>query len=80
MLKRRSAEAIAILISLKRSLTSLLAAETPEACRLTFAGRFVVLTGYSANIVSHVYLPKPLETPLMRAIEEVMALNNRAAR
>lgn len=80
MLKRRSAEAIAILISLKRSLTSLLAAETPEAYRLTFAGRFVVLTGYSADIVSHVYLPQPLETPLMRAIEEVMVRNNHAAR
>lgn len=40
--KSRSAEAIVTLISLKRSLTSLLAAETPEAYLLTFASRFVV--------------------------------------
>jgi hypothetical protein len=37
VLKKRSAEAFATLTSIKRSLTSLLAAETPEAYNLTFA-------------------------------------------
>jgi hypothetical protein len=36
--------------------------------------------GCSAYSVSHVNFLQPLETPLMRAIEEVMALNNHAAR
>jgi len=80
VLKKRSAEVIATLISIKRFLTSLLAAKTPEEFILTFASCSVMFTGYSADRVSHVNFSPPLETPFMRAIEEVIARNNHAAR